>query len=64
MLQFIVLISFLYILNYSSYFEELTQTNKLILNLFTLAWLGNIMSGVYILSCLTHLFEKEEITVL
>lgn len=62
--QFIVLIFFLYILNYSSYFEKLTQTNKLILNLFTLAWLGNIMSGVYILSCLSHLFDKKEITVL
>lgn len=62
--QFIVLISFLYILNYSSYFEKLTQTNKLILNLFTLAWLGNIMSGVYILSYLSHLFDKKEITIL
>ena len=62
--QLIVLISFLYMLNYSSYFENLTQTNKLILNLFTLAWLGNIVSGVYILSCLTHLFEKEQITIL
>ena len=62
--QCIVLISFLYMLNYSSYFQELTQTNKLILNMFTLAWLGNIVSGVYILSCLTHLFEKEEITIL
>jgi len=64
MFQFIVLVSFLYMLNYSSYFEQLTQTNKLILNLFTLAWLGNIVSGVYILSCLTHLFEKEELTSL
>lgn len=62
--QFIVLIFFLYILNYSSYFEKLTQTNKLILNLFTLAWLGNIMSGVYILSYLSHLFDKKEITIL
>ena len=58
MLQFIVLISFLYILNYSSYFEELTQTNKLILNLFTLAWLGNIMSGVYYLRKKKLLFYK------
>jgi hypothetical protein len=62
--QLIVLSNFLYILNYSYYFKELTQTNKLILNLFTLAWLGNIVSGVYILSCLSHLFVKEEITVL
>jgi hypothetical protein len=61
--QLIVLSNFLYILNYSYYFKELTQTNKLILNLFTLAWLGNIVSGVYILSCLSHLFEQE-ITVL
>lgn len=61
LLQFIILMSFLYILNYSSFsfFNDLTQINKLILNMFTLAWLGNIIGGIYILSQLTHLFEKN-----
>jgi len=62
-LQFIVLISFLYFLNYSSisFFNDLTDINKLILNTFTLAWFGNIVSGIFILSQLTHLFEKGNI---
>lgn len=61
--QFIVLIGFLYLVNYSVYFAEFTPTNKLILNMFTLAWFGNIVSGIYILSCLSHLFVKEENTI-
>jgi hypothetical protein len=61
--QFIVLIGFLYLVNYSVYFAEFTPTNKLILNMFTLGWFGNIVSGIYILSCLSHLFVKEENTI-
>ena len=62
-LQFIFLISFLYFLNYSSFsfFNDLTDINKLILNTFILAWFGNIVSGIFILSQLTHLFEKDNI---
>jgi len=62
-LQFILLISFLYILNFSSFsfFNNFTNTNKLILNTFTIAWLGNIVSGIFILSQLTHLFEENNI---
>lgn len=59
--QFVILIVLLYFLNYSSYFQELTNPNLLILNIFYLAWLGNITSGIYILSQLTHLFEKKQI---
>jgi len=61
MSQFIILLSFLYFLNYSSisFFNDLTYINKLILNTFSLAWLGNIVSGIFILSQLSHLFEKN-----
>lgn len=62
LLQFIILIYFLYTLNYSSFlsFNNLTSINKLILNVFALAWLGNIVSGIFILSQLNHLFETNK----
>ena len=57
LLQFVLLITFLYFLNFSdnSFFNNLTETNKLILNAFTLAWLGNIVSGIILLTQLKHL---------
>ena len=54
--QCIILMACLYILNYSIYSNQFTSKNKLLLNLFALAWLGNIVSGIYILS---YLFEEE-----
>ena len=56
-LQFVILISFLYFLNYSdnTFFLNLTEPNKLILNVFMLAWLGNIISGIFLLTQLNHL---------
>lgn len=56
-LQLVILISFLYFLNYSdnTFFLNLTEPNKLILNVFMLAWLGNIISGIFLLTQLNHL---------
>ena len=59
--QCIVMLSFLYMLNYSTYFETITEKNKLILNIFALVWLGNVTSGVYILSQLSHLFIPSKV---
>ena len=50
--QYTILILFLYILNYKNLFLKIkiTNKNKLILNVFTLSWLGNILCGLYILT--------------
>jgi hypothetical protein len=50
--QTIVLIGFLYYLNISkfTYFQKFTDTNKLILNIFALVWLGDVVTGLSILS--------------
>lgn len=61
--QTVVLILFIYLLNYSSYFENFSNINKLLLNLFSISWLGSGIPGIFILYN-QHLFEKEEITVL
>jgi len=58
--QFVVLLIFLYMLNNHKIFINLTDINKLILNLFTLSWFGNIVSGIFILSSLSHLFTREQ----
>ena len=57
--QFVVLLIFLYMLNNHKIFIHLTDLNKLILNLFTISWFGNIVSGIFILSSLSHLFTRE-----
>ena len=57
--QCVVMTVFLYMLNYSSYFEHMTDTNKLILNISALVWLGTVVSGVYILSNFSTFLESS-----
>ena len=61
--QFVVLLIFLYMLNNHKIFINLTDLNKLILNIFTISWFGNIVSGIFILSSLSHLFAGKTPTL-
>jgi hypothetical protein len=49
--------SFIYFLNFSSYFSELTDKNRLILNIFFIGWLGNVIVSTFMLLFFTDLLK-------
>jgi len=49
--------SFIYFLNFSSYFSELTDKNRLMLNIFFIGWLGGVIVSTFMLLFFTDLLK-------
>ena len=49
--------SFTYLLNFSSYFSDMTDKNRLVLNIFFIGWLGNVILSSIMLSFFTDLLK-------
>ena len=49
--------SFTYLLNFSSYFSDMTDKNRLVLNIFFIGWLGNVILSSIMLSFFSDLLK-------
>jgi hypothetical protein len=57
--QVIVMLSFLYFVNFSSYFSDLTSKNRLVLNVFASVWLGYAIACTISLIAFPNIFQKK-----